>query len=120
MAGCRTLRFTPAEAVGRGGVRNLLAVAEPADYVHFLDCDGGKWEKEAETVEFWGEIAGVEWTPDGEQFVVGNADRCVGGVMVWERTVEGWGEGLGRRKRRGRGEDLGWGGEEGVEGVAMV
>ncbi|TGZ82011.1 hypothetical protein EX30DRAFT_330678 [Ascodesmis nigricans] len=96
MAGCRNLKFSP-----EGAGRPLLAIAEPSDYVHVLDC--GRWEAEAQTMEFWGEVAGMEWTRDGGELVVGNADRLVGGVMAWERTGEGWG---GRKRWRGEKEEV--------------
>ena len=81
IAGCRALRFSPA-----GGGRRTLAVAEAADFVHFVDAVG--WER-GETVEFWGEVGGMEWTPDGGEVVVANADKAVGGLMMFERARGG-------------------------------
>ena len=127
MAGCRTLKFSP---IGNGN-RQVLAMAEPADLLHFVDTKS--WEH-AQTVSFWGEVGGLDFTPDGEQVVVANCDRYVGGVMTLQRKKGvGWysdGEGmsreeeqfvetrLGRRERRGKGgrwKRLGAG-----EGAVMV
>jgi len=109
MAGCRTLRFAPG-----GGV---LAMAEPADLVHIVDSR--RWEG-MQTLQFWGEVGGMEFTPDGEELVIANTDRFVGGIMTWRRKG-GWGEeeeeeggfevpkdggivlGSGRRRRRSAG-----------------
>lgn len=78
MAGCRTLKFSP---MGNGN-RQVLAMAEPADLLHFVDTK--TWEH-AQTVSFWGEVGGLDFTPDGEQVVVANCDRYVGGVMTLQR-----------------------------------
>jgi len=77
MAGCRTLKFSP---MGNGN-RQVLAMAEPADLLHFVDIETGH----AQTVSFWGEVGGLDFTPDGEQVVVANCDRYVGGMMTLQR-----------------------------------
>ncbi|KAA8895600.1 hypothetical protein FN846DRAFT_968923 [Sphaerosporella brunnea] len=78
MAGCRTLRFSP---IGNGGKR-VLAMAEPADLVHFVDAT--TW-RDAQTVTFWGEVGGVEFSPDGEMCYIANCDRYVGGITTLQR-----------------------------------
>ncbi|KAF8245890.1 hypothetical protein K440DRAFT_655338 [Wilcoxina mikolae CBS 423.85] len=80
MAGCRTLRFAP----GRGGV---LAMAEPADLVHIVETR--RWEG-MQTLQFWGEVGGMEFSPDAEELVVANTDRFVGGLMTWRKRRGGW------------------------------
>jgi len=82
MAGCRTLRFSP---IGNGGKR-VLVMAEPADLVHIVDAVGFE---EAQTLTFWGEVGGIEFTPDGDELVVANCDRFVGGLMTYGRKKGG-------------------------------
>ncbi|KAI5799014.1 hypothetical protein EDC01DRAFT_650129 [Geopyxis carbonaria] len=84
MAGCRTLRFSP---LGNGG-RPVLAMAEPADYLHVIDAV--TWE-DAQTVQFWGEIGGMEFSPNGDELVLANCDKSVGGLMTFARShADGW------------------------------
>jgi WD40 repeat protein len=78
MAGCRTLRFSP---LGNGG-RRVLAMAEPADLVHFVDATN--WS-DAQTLSFWGEVGGIAFSPDGEEFYIANCDRYVGGITTLAR-----------------------------------
>ncbi len=74
MAGCRALRFSP---LGNGGPP-VLAMAEPADFLHVVDAT--TWE-DGQTVEFWGEIGGIEFSPSSEELWVANVDKAVGGLM---------------------------------------
>ena len=78
------MRFSP---IGNGGKR-VLAMAEPADLVHVVDAVS--WEA-AQTITFWGEVGGVEFTPDADELVVANCDRWVGGIMTFGRKKGvGW------------------------------
>ncbi|OAJ40236.1 hypothetical protein BDEG_23999 [Batrachochytrium dendrobatidis JEL423] len=87
-----------------GAVRSLgfsqdgkfLAVAEPADFVHIVDMDtvrghqgeGNREDKtvSVQTVEFFGEIAGVAFAgAHGERLFIGNEDFRIGGLMEFEK-----------------------------------
>jgi WD40 repeat protein len=83
-AGVRSLRFSP---LGSG--RRVLVAAEPSDYVHIIDAVTCASEQ---TVDFFGEIAGTTFTPDGSELFIANADPHVGGLMQLER----WGNRSGR------------------------
>ncbi|KAG0137492.1 hypothetical protein HOY82DRAFT_575961 [Tuber indicum] len=78
MAGVRALRFSP---LGYGG-KKVLAMAEPADIVQIVDATS--WDS-MQQLEFWGEVGGIEFAPTGEEFFIANADKCVGGLMEFER-----------------------------------
>ncbi|PWW72154.1 hypothetical protein C7212DRAFT_360189 [Tuber magnatum] len=78
MAGVRALRFSP---LGYGGKR-VLAMAEPADIVQIVDATS--WDS-MQQLEFWGEVGGIEFAPTGEELFIANADKCVGGLMEFER-----------------------------------
>ncbi|RPA90123.1 hypothetical protein L873DRAFT_1881412 [Choiromyces venosus 120613-1] len=78
MAGVRALRFSP---LGYGGKR-VLAMAEPADIVQIVDATS--WDS-MQQLEFWGEVGGIEFAPTGEEFFIANADKCVGGLMEFDR-----------------------------------
>lgn len=65
----------------------LLAVAEPADFVHIHDIqDLGK----AQSIDFFGEISGIDFAGD-DSFFIGNADRTIGGIMEFERRNDSLG-----------------------------
>lgn len=99
MAGVRALRFSP---IGYGGKR-VLAMAEPADIVQFVDAVS--WDS-MQQVEFWGEVGGIDFDPSGEEFFIANADKCVGGLMEFSRTKGSeYYENYGRRKRTGSRSD---------------
>jgi len=75
-----------------------LALAEPADYLHIYDASTGLYE-EKQTIEFFGEIAGVSFDPMGNSLFVGNADDLVGGIYEFgrvrrrecdDRMYQGW------------------------------
>ncbi|XP_048539371.1 uncharacterized WD repeat-containing protein C2A9.03-like isoform X3 [Triticum urartu] len=61
----------------------FLATAEPIDFVHIYDCfaDYGK----AHEIDFFGEIAGLSFSPDTEAFYIGVADQTYGGLMEFKR-----------------------------------
>lgn len=82
MAGSRTLQFSP---LGSG--KRVLVIAEPADFVHVVDA---QTFESKQTIEFFGEIAGISMPPDGERLYVANQDETYGGLMEFERY---WGKG---------------------------
>jgi WD40 repeat protein len=61
----------------------FLATAEPIDFVHIYDCfaDYGK----SHEINFFGEIAGLSFSPDTEAFYIGVADQTYGGLMEYRR-----------------------------------
>lgn len=92
MSGCRTLQFSPL-----GGGKRTLVIAEPADFVHVVDAQtyGSK-----QVIEFFGEIAGISITPDGQKLYVANQDPRYGGLMEFDRASENWGKRRTRRTQR--------------------
>ncbi|KAL8681449.1 MAG: hypothetical protein Q9186_002455 [Xanthomendoza sp. 1 TL-2023] len=106
IGGVRSLAFSP------GNGRPVLLAAESADFVHVVDASDGMFAKK-QTVDFFGEIAGVTFDESGERFWVGVADPDVGGLMEFERCGEGrferrrgW-KGLRGGRRSWRGFELG-------------
>ncbi|KAK6503964.1 hypothetical protein TWF506_002181 [Arthrobotrys conoides] len=81
IAGARSLRFTP---VGSGP--RVLAFAEPADMVSIVDAV--TWESR-QRIDFFGEIAGITFSPDGRDLYIANSDRMVGGLMKFDRWKTG-------------------------------
>ncbi|KAF3308462.1 hypothetical protein TWF173_001217 [Orbilia oligospora] len=81
IAGARSLRFTP---VGSGP--RVLAFAEPADMVSIVDAV--TWESR-QRIDFFGEIAGITFSPDGQDLYIANSDRMVGGLMKFDRWKTG-------------------------------
>lgn len=57
----------------------LLAVAEPADFVHVHDLLN---LTSVQSIDFFGEISGIDFA--GQSFFVGNADRMIGGIAEYE------------------------------------
>ncbi|KAL8697738.1 MAG: hypothetical protein Q9201_006961 [Fulgogasparrea decipioides] len=90
LSGVRTLAFSPA-----AGGKQVLVMAESADFVHVVD--GTAFDKK-QTFDFFGEIAGVTFEPDGEKFFVGVGDPEVGGLIEFERRQ---GRGFGAKARPG-------------------
>ena len=68
----RSLRFSPD---GR-----LLAMAEPADFVHLFDVRGDF--RRSQVIDIFGEVAGIAFSPDSESFFVGTEDQVYGSLMV--------------------------------------
>ncbi|KAL8732612.1 MAG: hypothetical protein Q9166_002587 [cf. Caloplaca sp. 2 TL-2023] len=115
LGGVRCLAFSP-----QGGGKQHLLMGESADFVHIVDASRGMFDRK-QTVDFFGEIAGLSWDEDsGRRFWVGVGDPDVGGVMEFERCEEGrfgrrsgrgmvkeWrdAEGEGREEERERGEE---------------
>ena len=80
--GCvRSLRFSPI-----GGGRPVLLMAEPADIVSVVDAVTFATTQQ---FDFFGEIGGTAFVPDGSSFFVANTDRTLGGLFEFERVQ--WG-----------------------------
>ncbi|KVH99210.1 protein of unknown function DUF2415 [Cynara cardunculus var. scolymus] len=61
----------------------LMAMAEPADFVHVFDVKSG-YEKEQE-IDFFGEISGTSFSPDTESLFIGVWDRTYGSLLEMGR-----------------------------------
>ncbi|OOQ81590.1 WD repeat protein [Penicillium brasilianum] len=85
VAGYRSLRFSP---VG-GGPRTLLC-AEPADRISIIDA---QMYQSRQVHDFFGEIGGADYAPDGGSIWVANTDPHFGGFMRYERR--NWGQAFG-------------------------
>ena len=77
----RTMQFSPL-----GGGKPVLVTAEQGDFVHVIDAVD--WSGK-QTIEFFGDVAGVSITPDGRSLWVANHDPGFGGLMEFERCGEG-------------------------------
>ena len=77
MAGVRKLKFSP---LGSG--KRVLIAAEPADFVNVIDAETFSSKQ---TLNFFGEIGGVDFTNDGQDLIVANCDGMRGGIMEFER-----------------------------------
>lgn len=77
MAGVRKLKFSP---LGSG--KRVLAAAEPADIVSLID---GELFASKQTLSFFGEIGGIDFTNEGRDLIVANCDSMRGGIMEFER-----------------------------------
>ena len=105
MAGVRSMHFSPV-----GGGKRVLLLAEPGDIVSVVDADTYSSQQR---FDFFGEIGGISFTPDGSKFYVANTDVTVGGLMEFDRVgyCEKFGvlmtklEGMTREDWRGSG---GW------------
>lgn len=77
MAGVRKLKFSP---LGSG--KKILVAAEPADIVSVIDAETFSSKQ---TLSFFGEIGGVDFTNDGQDLIIANCDNMRGGIMEFER-----------------------------------
>ncbi len=77
IAGVRKLKFSP---LGSG--KRVLVAAEPADIISIID---GETFTGKQTLSFFGEIGGVDFTNDGQDLIVANCDGMRGGLMEFER-----------------------------------
>jgi len=77
MAGVRKLKFSP---LGSG--KRILVAAEPADVISVIDCE---LFNSKQTINFFGEIGGLDFTNDGQDLIVANCDHMRGGLMEFER-----------------------------------
>ena len=75
VAGYRSLRFSP---VG-GGPRTLL-LCEPADRIAIVNAQTYQGRQ---VHDFFGEVAGADYTPEGAAIWVANADAHFGGFMEY-------------------------------------
>ncbi|KAL2831737.1 hypothetical protein BDW59DRAFT_157699 [Aspergillus cavernicola] len=85
VAGYRSLRFSP---VG-GGPRTLL-MCEPAD--RFVVVDAQTYQTR-QVHDFFGEVGGADYSPDGGTIWVANTDEHFGGFMEYDRRQ--WGQPYG-------------------------
>lgn len=85
VAGYRSLRFSP---VG-GGPRTLL-LAEPADRMVIVNA---QTYKSRQVHDFFGEIGGADYSPDGSTIWAANTDEHFGGFMEFDRRQ--WGQQYG-------------------------
>uniref|UniRef100_A0ACD6A2Z5 Uncharacterized protein n=1 Tax=Avena sativa TaxID=4498 RepID=A0ACD6A2Z5_AVESA len=61
----------------------FLATAEPIDFVHIYDSFAGYGK--SHEIDFFGEIAGLSFSPDTEAFYIGVADQTYGSLMEFRR-----------------------------------
>lgn len=80
-AGSRTLQFSP---LGSG--KRLLVIAESGDFVHVVDA---RTFQSKQTIDFFGDIAGISMPPDGSALYIANQDHKYGGLMEFERNWTG-------------------------------
>ncbi|PON34397.1 WD repeat containing protein [Trema orientale] len=73
LAAIRSIRFT--------SDGSYMATAEAADFVHVYDVKSG-YEKEQE-IDFFGEIAGISFSPDAESLFVGIWDRTYASLLEY-------------------------------------
>lgn len=85
MGGVRSMRFSP---VGSG--KRVLLMAEPADIIFVVDAVSFE---STQRFDFFGEIGGISFVPDGESFFAANTDVNFGGLLEFERV--GFGERYG-------------------------
>ncbi|KAL4883795.1 hypothetical protein BJY04DRAFT_184425 [Aspergillus karnatakaensis] len=82
VAGYRSLRFSP---VG-GGPRTLL-LCEPADRLVLVNA---QTYKTRQVHDFFGEVGGADYSPDGSTIWAANTDEHFGGFMEYDRRQ--WGQ----------------------------
>ncbi|KAL2072608.1 hypothetical protein VTL71DRAFT_11951 [Oculimacula yallundae] len=108
IAGVRSLKFSP---LGSG--KRVLLAAEPADTISVID---GETFTSKQTLSFFGEIGGMDFTNDGQDLFVANCDDTRGGLMQYERcglashglySLEDYNPRRKSRNRR-RGEGYDW------------
>ncbi|MCJ1290058.1 hypothetical protein MMC34_001593 [Xylographa carneopallida] len=78
IGGARSLHFSPV-----GGGRPVLLMAEPADIVSIVDA---VTFETTQRFDFFGEIGGTAFVPDGSSFFVANTDQAIGGLLEFERV----------------------------------
>lgn len=81
LAGVRSLQFSP---LGSG--KRILLACEAADILDVID---GESYESKQVLDFFGEIGGACFTPDGQDIFVANCDGIRGGIIEFERTGEG-------------------------------
>ncbi|MCJ1404927.1 hypothetical protein MMC11_008153 [Xylographa trunciseda] len=78
LGGIRSLHFSPL-----GGGRPVLLMAEPADIVSMVDA---VTFETTQRFDFFGEIGGTAFVPDGDSFFVANTDQVLGGLFEFDRV----------------------------------
>ncbi|KAL2837068.1 hypothetical protein BJY01DRAFT_251673 [Aspergillus pseudoustus] len=86
VAGYRSLRFSP---VG-GGPRTLL-LCEPADRMVIVNA---QTYQTRQVHDFFGEVGGADYSPDGSTIWVANTDEHFGGFMEYDRRQWGKPQGM--------------------------
>ncbi|KAI1739356.1 quinon protein alcohol dehydrogenase-like superfamily [Xylaria scruposa] len=81
MAGARSLRFSP---LGSG--KRLLLAAEEADVINIIDAQTFNAKQ---TIDVFGELAGVSFASAGQEIVALSSDPVRGGVLSLERCDYG-------------------------------
>lgn len=76
MGAVRSLRFS---SCGR-----FMVMAEPRDYVHIFDINGGEFDT-CQEIDLFGEIAGIALTPNAEGLYVAVSDRMYSSLIEYER-----------------------------------
>ncbi|RUS35608.1 putative nucleotide binding protein [Jimgerdemannia flammicorona] len=72
-----------------GAIRSLhfsadgryLAMAEPADFVHIFDTN--TFDR-SQVIDLFGDIAGVNFTPDAQSLYIANADEAYGSILEYD------------------------------------
>jgi WD40 repeat protein len=109
MAGVRKLKFSP---LGSG--KRVLLAAEPADFINVIDAESFTSKQ---TLSFFGEIGGLDFTNDGQDLYVAICDNMRGGIMEFERcdlasssfyNLEEYEDKKHRRRIRRRREGYDW------------
>jgi DNA-binding beta-propeller fold protein YncE len=77
IGGVRSLKYSP---LGSG--KRVLLASEPADIVSVIDAE--TYESK-QTLDMFGEIAGTDFSPDGQSIYVGVHDNLRGGLMEFEK-----------------------------------
>ncbi|KAH4057369.1 hypothetical protein HBH98_048350 [Parastagonospora nodorum] len=78
----RSLRFSP---VGSGP--RVLVAAEADDYINVINA---QTFESKQVFDFFGPIAGISFTPDGQSLFIANGEKKFGGIIELDRT--GWAE----------------------------
>jgi len=61
----------------------FMAMTEPADFIHIFDVESGYSRKQE--LDFFGEIAGISFSPDTEALFVGVHDRVFSCLLQFNR-----------------------------------
>lgn len=103
VAGARSLKFSP---LGSG--KRVLVAAESADIVSVINAESYATKQ---TLDFYGETCGIDFSPDGHRLFVGIHDPNRGGIMEFQKcgfgqyhaersSKRGWDENGNPRTRR--------------------
>lgn len=84
----RSLRFSP---VGSGP--RVLVAAEADDYINVINA---QTFESKQVFDFFGPIAGISFTPDGQSLFIGNNEKNFGGIIELDRA--GWAERTAQHK----------------------